>query len=96
MGEFGRTPGDGNGHFSNAWSTMWAGGCINTGLVVGRTGGGPSAGAAVTERPITPPDYMATLCLALGIDIHQNFQAAGQRPMPVVDHAAQPIRELLR
>ena len=96
MGEFGRTPGDGNGHFSNAWSTVWAGGGINTGLVVGKTSEGRNAGAAVIERPITPPDYIATLCMALGIDTHQDFQAPGQRPMPVVEHAAQPIRELLR
>jgi len=97
MGEFGRTPGDGNGHFSNAWSTMWAGGGINTGLVVGRTSeGGRNAGGTVTERPITPPDYIATLCLALGIDIRQEFHAPGNRPMPLADHAAQPIRELLR
>jgi arylsulfatase A-like enzyme len=97
MGEFGRTPGDGNGHFSNAWSTMWAGGGINTGQVIGRTSDtGRNPGGTVTQRPISPPDYIATLCLALGIDIHQNFQAPGQRPMPVADHAAQPIRELLR
>ena len=97
MGEFGRTPGDGNGHFSNAWSTMWAGGGINTGLVVGRTSdGGRNPGATVAERPITPPDYIATLCLALGMDIRQEFHAPGLRPMPLADHAAQPIRELLR
>jgi len=96
MGEFGRSPGDGNGHFSNAWSTMWAGGGINTGLVVGKTSeGGRNPGATVAERPITPPDYIATLCTALGIETHQEFQAPGGRPMPVVDTAAQPIRELL-
>jgi arylsulfatase A-like enzyme len=97
MGEFGRTPGDGNGHFSNAWSTLWAGGGINTGLVVGKTSeGGKNAGATVTERPINPADYLATLCLALGIDVHKEYKAPGQRPMPVVDHAARPIRELLK
>jgi hypothetical protein len=97
MGEFGRTPGDGNGHFSNAWSTVWAGGGINTGLVVGKTSeGGRNPGATVADRPISPADYIATLCLALGFDIHQEFQAPGARPMPMVDHAARPIQELLR
>jgi hypothetical protein len=97
MGEFGRTPGDGNGHFSNAWSTVWAGGGINTGLVVGKTSeGGSTPGNEVAERPITPPDYMATLCAALGIDTHQEFLAPGMRPMPIVDNAARPIQELLR
>lgn len=97
MGEFGRTPGDGNGHFANAWSTMWAGGGINTGIVVGRTSeGGRNPGATVAERPISPPDYIATLCTALGINTHQEFHAAGMRPMPLVEATAQPIRELLR
>jgi uncharacterized protein (DUF1501 family) len=97
MGEFGRTPGDGNGHFSNAWSTVWAGGGINTGLVVGKTSEtGNNPGDTVVERPIAPPDYIATLCLALGIDIHQEFHAPGMRPMPLVDNAARPITELLR
>jgi uncharacterized protein (DUF1501 family) len=96
MGEFGRTPRDGTGHFCNAWTTMWAGGGLNTGRVVGRTSeNGNNPGSTVTERPITPPDYIATLCLALGIDIQQEFHAPGNRPMPLVDHAAQPIQELL-
>lgn len=96
MGEFGRTPGDGNGHFSSAWSTMWAGGGINTGLVVGKTSDtGKNPGGTVTERPISAPDYLATLCLALGIDTHQEFLGPGNRPMPVVEKTAKPIQEVL-
>ena len=38
---------------------------------------------------------MATLCLALGIDIHREFMAPGNRPMPLVEKSAQPIKELL-
>jgi uncharacterized protein (DUF1501 family) len=97
MGEFGRTPGDGNGHFSQAWSTMWAGGGINTGLVIGKTSDtGKTPGNAVTERPISAQDYVATLCLALGIDTHQELMAPGNRPMPLVEAGAKPIKELLR
>jgi arylsulfatase A-like enzyme len=96
MGEFGRTPGDGTGHFASAWSTMWAGGGIRTGITVGKTSDtGRNAGSTVTRRPISAQDYIATLCLALGIDIHQELHAPGNRPMPIVDHAAQPIQELL-
>lgn len=96
MGEFGRTPGDGNGHFSSAWSTMWAGGGIKTGMTVGKTSEtGKNAGNTVTERPISAPDYVATLCLALGIDTHQEFMAPGNRPMPIVDANAKPIKEVL-
>jgi arylsulfatase A-like enzyme len=97
MGEFGRSPGDGGGHFCNAWSTVWAGGGIKTGQVVGKTSDtGKNAGGTVTERPISAPDYVATLCLALGIDIHQEFMAPGNRPMPLAEKTAKPIAELLK
>jgi Protein of unknown function (DUF1501) len=97
MGEFGRSPGDGGGHFCNAWSTAWAGGGLRTGQVIGKTSEtGKNAGGTVTERPISAPDYIATLCLALGIDIHQEFAAAGNRPMPLADKTAKPITEILK
>jgi hypothetical protein len=96
MGEFGRTPGDGNGHFCRAWSSVWAGGGVRTGQVVGRTSeGGKNPGDEVAERPITAPDYIATLCLALGIDIHQELLAPGLRPVPLVDKSAKPVEEVL-
>jgi hypothetical protein len=96
-GVLGRGRGPGGGHFCNAWSTVWAGGGINTGLVVGKTSEtGKNPGATVVERPISAPDYVATLCLALGMDIHQEFTAPGMRPMPLVDKSARPIKELLK
>ena len=96
MGEFGRTPGSGEGHFCNAWSTVWAGGGIKTGQVIGKTSEtGKNPGSTVVDRPISAPDYMATLCLALGIDIHQEFTGPGLRPMPMVEKGAKPIKELL-
>ena len=97
MGEFGRSPGNGSGHFCNAWSTVWAGGGINTGLVVGKTSEtGKNAGGTVVERPISAPDYIATLCLALGIDPNKEVLAAGLRPMPLAEKTAKPIKELLK
>ncbi|MFM7072055.1 MAG: DUF1501 domain-containing protein [Planctomycetota bacterium] len=96
MGEFGRTPGDGNGHFPRAWSSVFAGGGLKTGQVIGKTSEtGKNPGADVVERPVTAPDFMATLCLALGMDIHREFLAPGQRPMPMVEKAAKPIVEIL-
>jgi len=96
MGEFGRTPGDGNGHFSKAWSTVWAGGGLKTGQVVGKTSEkGKTPGSEIVDRPVTSPDFIATLCLALGMDIHTEFHAPGNRPMPMVDKAAKPIGEIL-
>ena len=96
MGEFGRTPGDGNGHFSKAWSTLWAGGGIRGGQVVGKTSeDGKSPGSEIVERPVTAPDFIATLCLRLGMDIHTEFVGPGMRPMPLVEKSAQPIEEFL-
>jgi hypothetical protein len=40
-------------------------------------------------------DYMTTLCMALGIDTHVEFDAPGNRPMPIVAPQANPIREIL-
>ena len=96
MGEFGRSPGDGGGHFCRAWSAVWAGGGINTGLVVGKTSEkGKNPGDTVQDRPITAPDYFATLCTVLGFDIHQELMGPGRRPMPLVDKSATLIKELL-
>ena len=53
MGEFGRSPGlgegggDGRGHYAKAWTTVLAGAGLKTGQVVGRT---DAPGGAVTDR----------------------------------------------
>src|SRR5262249_40752279 len=68
MGEFGRTPQIQNGgrdHFPNGWSTVLAGGGIKGGQVVGKTG---KNGGTIEERPVTVADFLATICLALGLD----------------------------
>jgi hypothetical protein len=97
MGEFGRTPdiqGNGRNHFPNAWSTVLAGGGIRGGQVVGRT----SADGMVveSERNTTVPDFIATVCLALGIDpMRQNRSNVG-RPIRIADPAARPHREIIR
>lgn len=95
MGEFGRSPGNGNGHFCRAWSTVWAGGGIQAGQVIGKTSEGNNPGADVVERPVSAADFVATLCLALGIDTHKEYLAPGLRPVPLADKAAKPIEELL-
>ena len=96
MGEFGRTPGDGNGHFCRAWTSALAGGGIKSGQVVGKTSeGGSKPGHDVVERPISAPDFIATLCTILGIDTHREFIAPGNRPMPMVDHSSKVVTEIL-
>ena len=96
MGEFGRSPGSGNGHFCRAWSTLFAGGGLKTGQVIGKTSeGGKNPGGEVVDRPVSAPDFIATVCQALGMDTHKEFLAPGMRPMPMVDKHAKPITELL-
>jgi len=97
MGEFGRTPrinqGQGRDHYPNAWSAVIAGGGIRGGQAFGRT----SADGSTVEDPraVSTRDFLATVCLALGIDhTRQNMSNAG-RPIRIVEQGAMPIREVL-
>jgi hypothetical protein len=68
------------------------GGGIRGGQAVGRTGAG---GLEVGDRPVSVPDLLATVCLALGIDpAKQNMSNVG-RPIWIADPTAKPIREVL-
>jgi hypothetical protein len=95
MGEFGRTPRmnnvGGRDHFSRAWTTVLAGGGIKGGQVVGKT---DNMGSAVTDRPITARDFMATICKTLGIDHEKTIDTPGGRPVKVVEKGANPLAEL--
>jgi hypothetical protein len=96
MGEFGRTPvinsRQGRDHYPNAWSVVLGGGGIRGGSVVGRTG---KDGLTVEDRPVAVPDLLATVCLALGIDVNKQNMSNVSRPIRIVDKSAQPIREVL-
>jgi uncharacterized protein (DUF1501 family) len=91
MGEFGRNPANGSSHFSRAWTTVLAGGGLKHGQAIGDTGAG---GGTVEKRPITPGDFMATVCKALGIDYTNDWQTGSGRPVPVVAKGATPVAEL--
>jgi uncharacterized protein (DUF1501 family) len=96
MGEFGRSPqitaGGGRNHHPRAWSTVLAGGGIRAGQVIGRT---DQTATAVTERPISVVDFMATICRVLGIDYTRNNLSPDGRPVRIVDDRnVTPIREL--
>jgi len=96
MGEFGRTPGinprQGRDHYPKAWSLVLGGGGIRGGQVVGRTS---PDGMTVEDRPVSTPDLMATICLAMGLDPRkQNISNVG-RPIRLVYPVAKPIREVL-
>lgn len=91
--EFGRPPefdsGGGRGHQSEAFSMVLAGGGLRTGQAIGVT---DDLGKEVVERPVSVPDFHATIHCALGIDPSKNLYA-GDRPVPITDHG-KPIREL--
>jgi hypothetical protein len=96
MGEFGRTPQinpqRGRDHFPNAWTTVLAGGGIKGGQVYGKTS---PDGMAVADKPVSVPNFLATVCKALGIDpTKQNMSNVG-RPIRLADAGAKPITEVL-
>jgi uncharacterized protein (DUF1501 family) len=96
MGEFGRTPvingQRGRDHFPNAWSTVLAGGGVRGGTVYGKTS---PDGMTVTENPVSVPNFIATVCKALGVDpTRQNMSNVG-RPIRLADAGAKPIEEVL-
>lgn len=96
MGEFGRTPGinprNGRDHYPAAWSVVLGGGGIAGGQVIGRTS---SDCTTVEERPVSVPDLLATVCLALGLDPKKQNQSNVNRPIRLADPTAQPIQEVL-
>jgi uncharacterized protein (DUF1501 family) len=92
MGEFGRTPtingSRGRDHFPNAWTVVLGGGGIKGGQVVGKTSAG---GETIEQRPVSVPDLLATVCLALGIDPRKLNQSNVGRPISIVDKAENPL-----
>jgi hypothetical protein len=96
MGEFGRTPKingqNGRDHYPNAWTTVLAGGGIKGGQAIGKTS---ADGTTVEERPVTVPDLLATVCMALGVDPLKQNQSNVGRPIRIAEKGANPISELV-
>lgn len=96
MGEFGRTPvinpRQGRDHYPKAWSVVLGGGGIRGGQVLGRTS---PDGLEVAERPVSVPDLMATICIALGLDPNKQNLSNVDRPIRLADPVGKPLRELL-
>jgi hypothetical protein len=91
MGEFGRNPANGSSHFSRAWTTVVAGGGLKNGRAIGDTGG---SGGTVEARPVSPGDFMATICKTLGVDYTRDWEISSGRPIPKVAKGSHPIAEL--
>jgi len=72
-GEFGRTPkisweapwDGGRGHWAKCFSALIAGGGLKGGIAVGES---DAFGAEVKSRPVTPSDFLGTICERAGID----------------------------
>ena len=96
MGEFGRTPvvnpQGGRDHFPAAWSAVLCGGGVAGGSVIGAT---DEAGLTVTDRPVTAPDLIATVCRAAGVDPATDNLSNVGRPIPLADTGAAAVQEAL-
>ena len=93
--EFGRPPefdsGGGRGHQSGAFSGVLAGGGLRTGRVVGVT---DDLARTIVDRPVSIPDFHATIYAAMGINPAKELDAGGR---PVPHHRPRPAdRRALR
>jgi len=96
MGEFGRTPringNQGRDHWPKSFSAVLGGGGIKGGQVIGKTS---ADGVDVADRPVTAPEFLATVCQALGVDpMKQNLSNVG-RPIRIVQPNTKPVEEAL-
>jgi len=94
MGEFGRTPkikaDGGRDHYSKGWLTAFSGAGVRGGQVIGAT---DKDGLDVSDRPVGVQDLFVTFCHVLGLDPHDEYEAANERPIKLVE-GGELIREL--
>jgi hypothetical protein len=95
LSEFGRTPrvnpAGGRDHWPQCWSIYFAGGGVQGGRVVGKS---DPIGGYPAERPVNPPEVVATIYQSLGFDIEHHLPGPAGRPFPLVDFGNKPIQEL--
>ena len=87
LSEHGRTPkldnnkGGGRDHWAQAYTTLFAGGGVARGKVVGKT---DKIGGAVTDTPVSPKDVLATAYHLLGYSPETLIADRVGRPQPLV------------
>ena len=95
MGEFGRTPkvnpAGGRDHWPQCWTIVWAGGGVKGGQVVGAS---DEIGAYPKDRPASASSVAATVLRAIGVNLEADLPGPQNRPLRVVDHGVEPIKEL--
>jgi uncharacterized protein (DUF1501 family) len=92
-GEFGRTPklnaAGGRDHWPGVWSAAMAGGGLRRGEVIGSS---DAHAAEPHDRPITPPELVATIYRSLGLDPMRTIALRDGEPMALAQ-GAEPIAE---
>jgi hypothetical protein len=95
LAEFGRTPrvnpAGGRDHWPQVWTVYFAGGGVQGGRVVGRS---DRIGGVPAERPVDPPEIVATVYRSLGLDLETKLPGPQGRPFPLVDTGKHEIAEL--
>ena len=95
LAEFGRTPrvnpAGGRDHWPQCWTVYFAGGGVQGGRVVGRS---DRIGGVPAERPVDPPEIVATIYHSLGLDLETKLPGPQGRPFPLVDSGKHEIHEL--
>jgi len=94
LSSMGRTPRvnarGGRDNYPPVWTNFFAGGSIQGGQVIGSS---DKLGTRPKERPIKPPQILASIYHAMGIDLDKTMvPGPGSRPIRLVE--AEPIREL--
>jgi len=97
-GEFGRTPrlnddarGPGRDHWNRCFSLTLGGGGIRTGTVLGAS---DKHAADIKDRPVSVPDFAATVYHALGMNPRAELRTLDDRPIPALP-TGQVIQELV-
>ncbi len=95
LAEFGRTPkvnpAGGRDHWPQCFTVYFAGGGIQGGRAIGAS---DLIGAVPVDRPCEPPDVVATIMHALGLNSDGVLPGPNGRPFPLVDSGFRPIHEL--
>ncbi len=99
MSEHGRTPkiqsnvsGGGRDHWSRAYSTLFFGGGVKKGQIIGAT---DSIASDVTERPVSPKSLLATMYHLLGINPHNVIRDPRGNEYPLLPENSEVIQEVI-
>ncbi len=93
--EFGRTPdvnqNDGRDHYPKVFTTVLAGGGIKGGYTYGSS---DKDGREVADKPVTVPDFIATIGAAMGLPIDETVMSPSGRPFRIGDMSGHAIADV--